>query len=526
MADRNLRVLKDIVDQICVEEKQCGKDTPITKEFEKLAKYINTMLQKNEICFDNIYGSVDSQLATIEETLETQPELKTFNIKLFLEAYIKWEKNVMSDRLTALTMGESSKPLVNKELIDFDDITGMKREKEEIKTQFIYPYEYPKLFPNKSRGMLLYGPPGTGKTYLVKALANELQNTILFTPSPSEFKGKYEGETEKKITALYAEATNILNGPPKYDTNGDKIPTPKSAVIFIDEADSLFGAGREEDSSKQRTVNTFLQLMDGINTDKRIATIAATNYPKSLDEAILRRLQVKIFINLPTNDMRLFQLVRSLSNRYSWPANENNFWENIKTYGYGKYTYTNSRLWGSTYNYTAYHLTPENLVRVLQLTTNNPSNSDYFENVGGKARGIDDYEYDITSIAEGHADSLSPLGYTLSDLNNALNKAYDMASLRAVSEDAYFIKHGSGADQVYIYCPTYTNLADDEDLIEEFNKKHNYDIVSADEIDDNSKKITFDIRLDDIVEALKKTPATAKLESYKDIYSYYKQTPE
>ena len=551
MADRNLQALKDIVDQICAEEKRCKRDTPMLTHFTKLANTINTMLLNNNVCFDANYNHIDGLLAPISEEIEKNPSLNTFNVKLFSEAYDKWEKQVMADRLTAITMGESAKPLVQKDQIVFDDLTGMDREKDEIKTLFIYPYEYPMLFPNKARGMLLYGPPGTGKTYLVKALANELKNTILFTPSPSEFKGKYEGETEKKITALYAEATNILNGPPRYDTKGKEILPPKAAVIFIDEADSLFSAGREEDSSKQRTVNTFLQVMDGINTDKRIATIAATNYPKSLDEAILRRLPVKIFVNLPTNQMRLNQLIVSLDKRYGEPALQKDFWKNIATYGFKEYKYIKG--WtGDSYENTIHYLdygdekeiynkegkqigievVSGDVIEILKLTTNSEANNIYFENVAAKYQAPDENTYDITSIGNGHANSLSPLGYTLSDLNNALNKAYNMASLRAVNEDAYFFETKHNGKTIYIYSPTYTHIMNTIEnqakIIEKFNSEHKHlgKIVDIEGVKDNSAIVSFDIRLSDIEDALKKTPATAKLETYKQVYSYYKSSDE
>jgi SpoVK/Ycf46/Vps4 family AAA+-type ATPase len=64
---------------------------------------------------------------------------------------------------------------------------------------------YPNLYPKVSKGILIYGPPGTGKTLIVKAAVNQLQarssdvGVLYFTPSPGDLKGKYVGETEKKI---------------------------------------------------------------------------------------------------------------------------------------------------------------------------------------------------------------------------------------------------------------------------------------------------------------------------------------
>jgi vacuolar protein-sorting-associated protein 4 len=87
----------------------------------------------------------------------------------------------------------------------FDDVAGLKKEKELLKSSLIYPLSYPNLYPKTAKGILIYGPPGTGKTYIVKAAVNELQKTdpniavLFFAPSPGDLKGKYVGETEKKI---------------------------------------------------------------------------------------------------------------------------------------------------------------------------------------------------------------------------------------------------------------------------------------------------------------------------------------
>jgi hypothetical protein len=102
-------------------------------------------------------------------------------------------------------------PLVFKEgggdCLFFSDVAGMIKEKDILKSSLIYPLTYPNLYPKTAKGILLYGPPGTGKTFIVKAAVNELQKTdpniavLFFAPSPGDLKGKYVGETEKKIEA-------------------------------------------------------------------------------------------------------------------------------------------------------------------------------------------------------------------------------------------------------------------------------------------------------------------------------------
>lgn len=96
----------------------------------------------------------------------------------------------------------------------FDDIAGMSQVKEQLKNSFINPQKFPKLFGQMGKGLLLYGPPGVGKTFIIKAAVNELARSdpsirvSFFAPTAGELKGKYFGESEKKINALFTCATN------------------------------------------------------------------------------------------------------------------------------------------------------------------------------------------------------------------------------------------------------------------------------------------------------------------------------
>ena len=62
----------------------------------------------------------------------------------------------------------------------FKSIKGNDKAKNMMREAYVHPTNYPKLFPIKTKGVLLYGPPGTGKTLLAKACANELKNVVHF----------------------------------------------------------------------------------------------------------------------------------------------------------------------------------------------------------------------------------------------------------------------------------------------------------------------------------------------------------
>jgi len=184
----------------------------------------------------------------------------------------------------------------------FSGVAGMKREKQLFKTSLVFPLMYPRLYPKASKGILIYGPPGTGKTYIVKAAVNELQKTdpnigiLFFTPSPGDLKGKYVGQTEKKIEEWFTCASKAACDS-QLTCGGKK---QFISVMFMDEFDAI-APDRNTDKSglAANSVNTLLQMMDGINSKQNVTVIAATNYPWNLDSAILRRFDTQILVDLP-----------------------------------------------------------------------------------------------------------------------------------------------------------------------------------------------------------------------------------
>ena len=184
----------------------------------------------------------------------------------------------------------------------FSGVAGMKREKQLFKTSLVFPLMYPRLYPKASKGILIYGPPGTGKTYIVKAAVNELQKTdpnigiLFFTPSPGDLKGKYVGQTEKKIEEWFTCASKAACDS-QLTCGGNK---QFISVMFMDEFDAI-APDRNTDKTglAGNSVNTLLQMMDGINSKQNVTVIAATNYPWYLDSAILRRFDTQILVDLP-----------------------------------------------------------------------------------------------------------------------------------------------------------------------------------------------------------------------------------
>ena len=124
------------------------------------------------------------------------------------------------------------------------------------------------------------GPPGTGKTMAAQILSKELK-LELYKIDLSQMVSKYVGETEKNLAAVFKEA-EISN-----------------AILFFDEADSLFGRRTEVKSSNDRYANLETSYLLQRLEEYEGMTILATNYLKNIDEAFMRRMKYIIQFQFP-----------------------------------------------------------------------------------------------------------------------------------------------------------------------------------------------------------------------------------
>ncbi|KAI3640047.1 hypothetical protein MIR68_000925 [Amoeboaphelidium protococcarum] len=187
--------------------------------------------------------------------------------------------------------------LTEKPNVRWSDVAGLEGAKEALKEAVILPIKFPHLFTGKRtpwQGILLYGPPGTGKSYLAKAVATEAQATF-FSVSSSDLVSKWMGESERLVKQLFEMARES-----------------KPSIVFIDEIDSLCGSRGEGESEASRRIKTeFLVQMNGVgNNQSGVLILGATNIPWSLDSAIRRRFEKRIYIPLPETSARakMFEL--------------------------------------------------------------------------------------------------------------------------------------------------------------------------------------------------------------------------
>jgi len=189
-----------------------------------------------------------------------------------------------------------------------------------------------------------------GKTLLAKATAGSADITF-FSTSASTLVSKWHGESEKLVKCLFEVARAC-----------------SPSVVFIDEIDALVSTrgsggssdnssssnGRSEHEASRRMKTQFLTEMDGltsnlhqldhindgnddlnstncqtdyinnnnsnskaksnvtqgISTFERVIVLATTNCPWDLDPGILRRLEKRIYVPLPTAAAREDQFIK------------------------------------------------------------------------------------------------------------------------------------------------------------------------------------------------------------------------
>ena len=146
-------------------------------------------------------------------------------------------------------------------------------------------------------GALFSGPPGTGKTMAAQALAAEL-GVDLVRIDLASLVSKYIGETAKNLRRIFSRAARM------------------DAILFFDEADSLFARRTEVNDAHDRHANADTNyLLQQLEEYPGIA-ILASNQRSQLDPAVMRRLRYVLEFPRPDRGARLTiyrQLVRRLA---------------------------------------------------------------------------------------------------------------------------------------------------------------------------------------------------------------------
>ena len=128
--------------------------------------------------------------------------------------------------------------------------------------------------------LCLYGPPGTGKTAYARWLAEKLGMPLLVKRA-SDLMSMYVGENEKNIAAAFEEAQQ------------------DGSLLLIDEVDSFLSDRRGAKARWEASlVNELLTQMESFSG----VFVASTNLMAGLDQAALRRFDLKVKFDFLTPD--------------------------------------------------------------------------------------------------------------------------------------------------------------------------------------------------------------------------------
>ncbi|MDO9520295.1 MAG: ATP-binding protein [Pseudohongiella sp.] len=153
-----------------------------------------------------------------------------------------------------------------------------------------------------SARLCLYGPPGTGKTAYAHWLAKQLDLPLIVKKS-SDLLGMFVGQTEKNIAEAFEQARE------------------EPGVLLIDEVDGLLQDRRSLRAGWEVTmVNELLTQMESFDG----IFIASTNLANNLDQAALRRFDLKLRLDYLAPEQAV-QLTRRCLESLDLPTPDNSW---------------------------------------------------------------------------------------------------------------------------------------------------------------------------------------------------------
>ena len=207
---------------------------------------------------------------------------------------LRVEKKDFDDALKVVRPSAMREVLVETPNINWNDVGGLEKVKQELKEAVEWPLKFPDAFTRLGirapKGILLYGPPGTGKTLLAKAVAKESEANFIQVKGPS-LLSMWVGKSEEGVRKIFNRARQV-----------------SPCIIFFDEIDSLAGKRGYDNGNKvtERVLNQLLAEMDGIEDLANVIVIGATNRPDMLDSALLRpgRFDRILLVGVPDKEGR------------------------------------------------------------------------------------------------------------------------------------------------------------------------------------------------------------------------------
>lgn len=195
-------------------------------------------------------------IKTIQKCIDTDSYSKMFqgdNFKCKKGEYIE----ILPPNKDSLRSADVVKKKIDKEVLVYEKGSELFNVLNDIKMFFNKKTKkmYEKLQIPYKRGIIIYGEPGNGKSAMIRKIIMDVSdvNKIIISPNIHD------------ITTVLHDLITSINDP---------------SIIVIEDIDSLINTHNR---------SAFLNILDGITTNKSVYFIGTTNYPEKIDPAFMNR---------------------------------------------------------------------------------------------------------------------------------------------------------------------------------------------------------------------------------------------
>lgn len=259
-------------------------DEETIKFMNKISEYFWVLPEiQNKIC-------IEPDDFNYEESDEWGSEVAKLN-KTTKESWSAKNSQKNKEKEKQIDKFDSNNPVKS-----IDDMILEESEKNELK-KIVHMFNHPKHFANYwleiSKWMILYWPPGVWKTLFLKLLA-KLTDAEFILITHDEIEWKYVWESEKNIKAKFNQAREL-------------VAKWKKVIMAFDEWDSLLEARGKERNNKEWIISIILAELDWFDPEasKNIFVTILTNRPEAVDPALKERLNIKVWLSLPSFSQRI-----------------------------------------------------------------------------------------------------------------------------------------------------------------------------------------------------------------------------
>ncbi len=169
----------------------------------------------------------------------------------------------------------------------FANVAGLESQKKLLSAAVLTPLHDPskceKFQVVLPRGIVMYGPHGSGKTLLATALAGECKLPVVVVSGPS-IVSSVVGESEKRLANVFERARQSA-----------------PCLVLLDQADGLVPFSQDRTETQSRVVSCLASELDACaRSGARVLVVATVERLVLLDEAILRRLELRVALPGPS----------------------------------------------------------------------------------------------------------------------------------------------------------------------------------------------------------------------------------